>query len=133
MRTIFKKYEVRVYFKPTNNLRQLLVRPKDKLDKERVVGPVYHIQCEDCPASYVGETERSHKALFQEQRHPSTITSEVSQHVNQDHPQHNIHMETAKILEVEPKWFERGVKEAIHIQTSKPSLNRHGGWYNWGD
>ena len=55
---------MRVYFKQTNTLRQLLVRPKDKLDKERVVGPVYHIQCEDCPTSYVGETERSLKARF---------------------------------------------------------------------
>ena len=130
LRRTFKKYDVRMYFKPTNTLRQLLVRPKDKLPKERVVGPVYHIQCEDCPASYVGETERSLKARFQEHRRPSTTTSEVSKHINQDHPEHSVDMTSAKILEVEPKWFERGVKEAIHIRTSQPSLNRDGGRYN---
>ena len=39
-------------------------------------------------------------------------------------------MENTKILEVEHKWFERGVKEAIHIRALKPSLNRDGGRYN---
>ena len=44
------------YFKPTNTLQQLLVRPKDKVEKGKVVGPVYHITCDDCDATYVGET-----------------------------------------------------------------------------
>ncbi len=58
---LFKKYEVPMYFKPTNTLRQLLVRPKDKLKKERVLGPVYQISCEKCLATYISETERSLK------------------------------------------------------------------------
>ena len=28
-------------------------RVKDKIDKEKVVGPVYHIHCADCDASYI--------------------------------------------------------------------------------
>ena len=43
---------------------------------------------------------------------------------------HTIMVENMKILDVEHKWFERGVKEAIHIQALKPSLNRDGGRYN---
>ena len=39
-------------------------------------------------------------------------------------------LENTKILLVEHKWFERGVKEAIHIRTLNPSLNRDGGRYN---
>ena len=38
-------------------------------------------------------------------------------------------MEDAQILAVEPRWFERGVKEAIYIRTTKPSLNKDGGRY----
>ncbi len=34
LRRLFKRYEVSMYFKPTNTLRQLLVRPKYKLKKE---------------------------------------------------------------------------------------------------
>ena len=49
----FKQYHIRVYFKPMNtvHVRQSLVRLKDKLLKERVVGLVYHIPCGSCDAS----------------------------------------------------------------------------------
>ena len=47
-----------------NTLRHLMVRLKDKILKERVVGPVYHISCDSCNAYYTGETEKSLKARF---------------------------------------------------------------------
>ena len=130
LRRVLKGYGVKVYFKPTNTLRQILVRPKDKVLKERVTCPVYHIKCEDCEDSYIGETGRSLKARFQEHRRPSSANSEVSKHINSDCPEHHIDMDNAKILEVEPKWFERGVREAIHIRMLKPTLNRDAGRYN---
>ncbi len=105
LRRVFKRYEVPTYFKPTNTLRQLLVRPKDKLKKERVVGPVYQIACEKCPATYIGETERSLKQCFLEHRRLSSVTSEVSCHVHLDHPYHSISMGDTKFLEVESKWL----------------------------
>lgn len=43
LRQIYKNYDVPAYFKPTSTLRQLIVRPKDKLKKERVVGLVCYI------------------------------------------------------------------------------------------
>ncbi len=36
-------------------------------------------------------------------------------------------MENTHIVAVEPRWYERGVKEAIHIRVAKPSLNKDGG------
>ena len=42
VKRVMKGYVVKVYFKPTNTLRQILV-PKDKVIKNRVVCPVYHI------------------------------------------------------------------------------------------
>ena len=57
MRRVFRQYGIPTYFKPTNTLRQLLVKPKDPVSKENVVGPVYKIKCEECNAVYVGETE----------------------------------------------------------------------------
>ncbi len=39
-------------------------------------------------------------------------------------------MDDTKILEVESKWFEQGVKEAIHIRDTYPSLNKDRGRYN---
>ena len=125
-----KAYNIPVFFKPINTLRQLLVRPKDPLPKERVCGPIYHIPCDNCDASYVGESERSLKARFSEHRRPSSVTSEVSRHLHVDQPGHTIDMEQAKILTVDNRWFERGVNEAILIRTLKPSLNKDGGRFH---
>ena len=130
LRRVFSRYGTPAYFKPTNTLRQLLVRPKDPIEKEKVVGPVYKITCEDCEASYVGETERSLKARFCEHRRPSSVNSEVSRHIHTDNPDHGVQLDKTEILAVEPKWFERGVKEAIYIRANKPSLNRDGGRFN---
>ncbi len=130
LRRLFKRYEVPMYFKPTNTLRQLLVRLKDKLKKERVVGRVYQISCKKCLATYIGETERSLKQHFLEHRRPSSVTLEVSRHVHLDHPDHSISMDDTNILEVASKWFEHGVKEVIHIRVTHPSLNKDGGRCN---
>ena len=77
LRRVFKSYDIPAYFKLSNTLRQLLVHPKDKVDKGKVVDPVNHIQCEDCDASYVRETEQSLKTHFQEHCRQSSVTSEV--------------------------------------------------------
>ena len=85
---------------------------------------------EECEATYVGETERSLKARFGELKRPSSTTSEVSNHIHMDNHNHNITLENTQILSIEHKWFERGVKEAIHTQALNPSLNREIGRYN---
>ena len=108
-------------------LGQQLVHPKDKLSKDKVVGPVYHIPCTDCSDDYVGESERSLKARFDEHKRPSTTSSEVSKHLYSNTPPHSIDLEKTNILVVETKWFKRGVKEAIYIKAKSPSLNRDGG------
>ena len=115
LKRIFGGFGVTTYFNPPNTLRQLLVHPKDPVGKDKVVGLVYKISCENCKATYVGETERSLKARFREHRRPSSTTLEVSRHIHLDNPNHNITLENTKILSVEHKWFERGVKEDIHI------------------
>ena len=56
-----------------------------------------------------------------------STTSEVSKHIHVNHPQHSVELENTEVLTTEPRWFERGVKEAIYIN---PSLNRDGGRYN---
>ena len=104
---VMKGYGLKVYFKSTNTLRQILVWPKEKVIKERVVCPVYHISCEICDNSYIGETGRFLKARFMEHRGPSSVNSEVSKHINSDQPDHSISLENVRISELQPQWFER--------------------------
>ena len=130
LKRTFGEYSIPTHFKPTNTLRQLLVHPKDPVGNDKVVGPVYKISCEECEATYVGESKCPLKARFGEHRRPSSTTSEVSKHIHTDSLDHTITLENTKMVAMEHKWFERGVKEAIHIRALKPSLNRDGGRYN---
>ena len=72
---MFRFFDIPAYF----ILQQLLVWPEDKVEKGKVVGPVYHITCDDCcsDASYVGETEISLKTQFLEHWKMSSVGSEV--------------------------------------------------------
>ena len=87
-----------------------------------MVGPVYHIQCEDCDASYIEETERSLETSFQEHCRRSSVTSEVSQHMSIDRLEHNASLESVIILSVENKKFERGVIQGGNSHLSSPAV-----------
>ncbi len=128
LRRLFKRYEVHMYFKPTNTLRQLLVRPKDKLTKERVVCPVYQISCKTYPATYIGETERSLKQCFLEHRRPSSVTSEVSCHIHLYHPDHSISIwMTQKLCRLNPNGLSMGSRKPYTIyQVCGPIFSMRG-------
>ena len=77
----------------------------------------------------MGETERFLKARFFQHQRKSNVSSEVSQHVHVDRPEHGVHLDKVKILTVENKKFERDMKEVIHIWVAKPRLNKDGFHY----
>ena len=52
---------------------------------------------------------------------------EVSRHIHQDCPGHAVSMDSVKILDRDPSWFQTGVKEVIYIRAHKQELNRDGG------
>ena len=129
---MIKSYVIRTHMKPTKQLKDILCKPKDRLEPKDVCGSVYKIVCggsegEDCPADYIGETERTLKARFAEHRRPSSSSSELPKHINKDNPSHDIKLEDAQILDRDPNWFTRGIMEAFYIRAHKPTLNRDGG------
>ena len=64
VRRVMRGYGVKVYFKSSNILRQILMQTKDKIIKERVVCPIYNTSCDNCNDSYMRETGSSLKATF---------------------------------------------------------------------
>ena len=58
------------------------------------------------------------------QKYPSTYTSS---------PLATTRTYKVSVLDKEPRYFERGVKEAIYIRAYKPSLNKDGGRYKLPD
>ncbi|XP_078582762.1 uncharacterized protein LOC144865701 isoform X2 [Branchiostoma floridae x Branchiostoma japonicum] len=133
LRRIFTSHGIKTCFRPANTLRNILVAPKDKTPKEQKCGVIYHIKCQGqnirgpCTETYIGETERSLKTRFLEHKRPSSKTSEVSQHIHIESPGHSVSLDKVEILDTEPDFFARGIKEAIYIRALQPSLNRDGG------
>ncbi|XP_072022307.1 uncharacterized protein [Amphiura filiformis] len=124
LRRIFSKRGVSVHFKPANTLRSALVAPKDKIPPGKCCGTVYQVSCNDCDSAYVGESARPLNTRIAEHRRPSTTTSPVGDHQKAGH---SIEWKDVKILDRETDWFRRGVKESIHIRTSKSDLNKDQG------
>ena len=60
IRCIFSKRKHRVapVVKPQTTLGQLLVLPKDEVEKQKKAGVVYKIPCSQCEKVYIGETGR---------------------------------------------------------------------------
>ena len=113
------------------SLRETLVKPKDKLEKEEKVGVVYHQPCagidhQPCPDVYIGETERTAAARFQE--HTSTATNALGKYKSamlqhaRDHG-HHFPLEDQTILSYESDWVKRGIKEALFIRALNPAIN----------
>jgi hypothetical protein len=108
-----------------NTVRSKLVAPKDKTDIMDKSGVIYKIQCKDCSESYEGETKRNLRHRIKEHKRESSL---VGAHLIQE--DHQTDKDCVKILSSETKWFEREVKEAIHIVAERPSLNRDRGRHN---
>ena len=56
---IMKKYNVNAAVKPHNTIKRSLVRPKDKVEPQKMLEGVYSITCKKCNATYIGETKRT--------------------------------------------------------------------------
>ncbi len=68
------------------------------------------------------------KTRFLEHKRPSTTASEVSNHIHVEFLGQFVDLDNVRILD-KGRWFERGVKEAVHINANEPSLNKDGGRY----
>ncbi|XP_078666122.1 uncharacterized protein LOC144908413 [Branchiostoma floridae x Branchiostoma belcheri] len=85
---LYRSKGIQCQFRPVNTIRRNLVAPKDKIKTLDRSGTVYHIPCADCPATYVGESERPLRARLQEHKRPSCVSSPVVEHVARK--KHNI-------------------------------------------
>ena len=117
-----RKAGIVAHTRPQNSIRSQLVHPKDKEKPENRCGVVYHLSCTECKSEYIGETERALRKRLAEHRRDS---SPVGHHLNYN--KHKLDQDNIKIVDKDNRWFERGVREAIHIRTTSPSLNRDQG------
>ena len=124
LQRVFKNHGVSVYHKPTNTLRSLLVKPKDKQNKKDKCGTVYMVTC-SCDDLYVGETARALGKRFTEHT-SSDKQSAVLEHLRTSG--HSLSFDDVSVLANEPNYHSRKVREAVEIFKNKPQLNRDQGF-----
>ena len=104
------------------------MKTREPTDKTKKCELVYGIKCADCNATYVGETKQALVSRLKQHRRSSTNESQVSavfKHISDTG--HRFDDKDVVILDREQRWFERGVREAIHERIENPSINKKGG------
>ena len=56
---IRKKYNVNTAIKRHNTIKRSLVRPKDKVEPQKMCEGVYSITCKNCNATYIGQPKHT--------------------------------------------------------------------------
>ncbi|XP_039312235.1 uncharacterized protein LOC120359297 [Solenopsis invicta] len=124
--TSLNKDIIRLGFRCLNKLDKFIKAHKDKNIKTECNNVVYKLNCNDCNASYVGQTKRKLKTRIKE--HVNNIKFEtakisvISEHRLQQN--HSINWENVKILDFEPNYHKRLISEMIHINEQKNGLTQ---------
>ena len=123
LQRIFKVHNVHVYHRPRNNIRSMLVHPKDKTKITQKSGVVYEVTCKNCMKKYIGETGRPLEKRLEE--HRKLTSSAIHEHTSSTG--HIMDWKNVKVLASEQNEIRRKVKESIWIRKKKPDLNRDAG------
>jgi hypothetical protein len=115
----FPLVDLKVAFKAPMEIGKLF-RFKDKVTevlKQSLV--VYHIKCRDCEANYVGKTSRM--LTYRLEEHKKSKNSALLQHHLTT--KHTIDYDGVEILDRANTDRKLQIKELLHIDQMKPSLN----------
>jgi len=108
-----------------NTLNIFIKTGKDNIDGSSRCNVVYRIDCQDCKASYVGQTKRRLATRIKEHKNDinkkSGTLSVISTHRLQNH---EFDWEGVHILDSEPSWYKRIISEMIHIKMQSCGLNK---------
>jgi len=114
----------RISFFSMSKLNSFIKIYKDPLPKLSNMNVVYKISCENCDASYVGQTCRQLKTRISEHKNISrniSIHSVITEHRLQF--KHDLDWEGVEILDVERNFNKRLISKMINIKSQKNGIN----------
>ena len=98
---------------------------KDKMPSELRAGVVYKFSCAGCNACYVGQTTRYFDTRVHEHLHKKTQPSSVFKHLEANVLCREMcDTSSFEIIDTDTSSFRLEVKEAIHNEWIKPSINK---------
>ena len=117
IRRILTPQGVKVSFRPNVTLRQLLVRPKDRIPESAATAVVYQMPCASCPATYVGQTGRCLDQRLRRHRRAvesaDFTSSALAEHAWSCH--HPMDWDNTRILDHQHHLHQRLILESVHI------------------
>ena len=122
---ILQPYNIRVAHKPTVTLRRLLTNVKDRTSPLDRQGTIYKVNCNDCTATYIGETGRNLNTRLKEHKRATAIgdkTNNIAEHVRQT--RHTFDWDSAHCINFSTNWQQRLVLESWYTNFEQRPLNR---------
>jgi len=122
---ISKEHDLKLTYSSVNSLNRFIKIGKDKLNSLCCCDVVYKINCQDCDASYVGQTKKLLKTRIKE--HVNDIKKLGSPSVISNHRlshNHDFDWEEVRILNNERSWNKKIVSETIHIKRQSCGINK---------
>ncbi|XP_053685711.1 uncharacterized protein LOC128735241 [Sabethes cyaneus] len=118
-----RKHGYHVVFKSNNTLRDMLCNVKDRIPAEDKSG-IYQIDCNDCPAIYIGQTRRKFKQRVKEHKNATENerVNESSVAMHAANHQHKINWNSAKLIKPVRKSSNLNAWESLHITTAEQCL-----------
>ena len=98
---------------------------KDTCPRTSKNNVVYKIRCNNCDASYVGQTGRKLKTRIAEHRNHIRYKTSTRSVITEHRLLHNhdFQWDDVQILDEEPSYRKRLISEMLHIKKQKNSLN----------
>lgn len=110
-------------YKCYNKLNTFIKLHKDPTEHTLKNNIIYKIHCNECDASYVGQTKRKLNTRINEHKRniKQPKLNVVSQHIMDSN--HSMNWSNVQILDHETNYYKRLISETIHIKQQKNGLN----------
>ena len=128
---VLNNYNIRGVMK-TSTIRQQLSKPKDQIATYDRPNVIYQIPCNDCDQVYIGESLRRFNTRLSE--HKESV-NDISKHtksalgIHRFKHDHLPDWENIQILDSEPNYKQRKIKEALYIAENPHNMNRDNGFH----
>jgi hypothetical protein len=119
----FDNVDLKIAFKAPNEIGKMFPFKDNISDTHQRALVVYKITCETCKECYIGKTERilTHR-IKEHNSEKSKIMSAIQVH-KKERPNHIIDAQNIEIIDKADTNFKLMLKEMLHINKLKPSLN----------